>query len=107
MLTQMYKSLCHRYLLYLTMVFSVTILQGCSSNPIATQNQKTMLVSVPDSLLKDPCKAVAPGNTVIDLGRAYNANNSCIAKYKAQFKKLREHKLKQEKLYDNSSTTKP
>lgn len=53
----------------------------------------------PDSLLTHPCKAVAAGESLIELAVAYNKNTSCIAKYKAQIEKIKENKKKQESLY--------
>lgn len=58
-------------------------------------------MSVPSNLLVHPCKAAPPGDTVIELGRAYNANTSCIAKYKAQLEKIKDNQKKKEMLYVN------
>lgn len=56
---------------------------------------------MPDSLLSHPCKAQPSGETLIELGKAYNTNTSCIAKYKALVNKQIEWNKRQEKLYDN------
>lgn len=76
------------------------LLQGCSTNPIASQSQQVTNVYPPDSLLTHPCKAVPAGESLIELAIAYNRNTSCIAKYKAQIEKIKENKAKQKELWD-------
>lgn len=61
---------------------------------------QTVYVGPPNNLLIDPCKAVPAGESLIELAMGYSKNVGCIGLYKAQMKKLRENKAKQEVLYN-------
>ena len=62
--------------------------------------QKEVLVTVPESLLVDPCEPLGAGDTRRSLAKGYVANTSCLGQYKLLLEKQRRHKESMEKLYE-------
>jgi hypothetical protein len=56
-------------------------------------------VTVPESLLIDPCEVISAGDTVRLLAKGYVANTSCLGQYKLLLEKQRRHKKEMERIY--------
>ena len=82
---------------------SLTILlllqiSGCSTNPVFVQ--KEVVISIPSSLLVDPCEPVSAGDTVRSLAKAYVKNTSCVGEYIILLRKQREYTERVGELYN-------
>jgi hypothetical protein len=63
------------------------------------QQNQTILIAPPDSLLIDPCKAKPAGDSLLGLAKGYTHNVGCIGLYKKQIQAIRDNKKAQEKLH--------
>lgn len=82
----------------ISLIFISCLMLGCS-NPITTyvKSKPTVIVVKPkEQLLKDPCKAVPPGESLIELAINYNKNVQCIKEYQLQMDSIRKDIKKKE-----------
>jgi len=61
------------------------------------------VISPEDKLLNYPCKAVPPGDALIELAVNYDKNVSCIKLYQNQLEKIRRDIKSKEKTYERRS----
>lgn len=72
-------------------------LSACSEKAIVQPTPQ--YVSIPKTLLNEPCKASGAGETLSSLAQAYVNNNGCIAEYQVRLKKLYEWNQEQIRIY--------
>ena len=61
------------------------------------------VVTPEDKLMRYPCKAVPPGDALIELAINYDKNVSCIKLYQNQLEKIRKDIKNKEKTYEHRS----
>lgn len=81
------------------MLCCLIALSACSERAIVQQAPE--YVSIPKTLLNEPCKASEAGETLSSLAQAYINNNGCIGEYAVRLKKLNEWNNEQLRIYSN------